>query len=186
MYLLLLGVAVLILVSLFLAGLYVALFFLGAATIVMPRKQRDLRESAAWVSDFTFEPRLDKPGWVIIDHHPTEAPPKQARLIHDLTKSAGQLCYDLCREQGLDSPELDRLVRLNNVADLFLENDPDFAIAGDYASLVKSYQFWNLHAVVDGELEKLLDHPLLEVMAVKRRVEDPIGLEWSRRRLVEL
>jgi hypothetical protein len=69
---------------------------------------------------------------------------------------------------------------------LFLENDPDFVLSGDYASLVKCYQFWNLHAVVGGELEKLLDHPLLEVMATKRRVEDPIGVAWSRQHIVEL
>ena len=39
-------------------------------------KQRELREKSAWVTDFTFEPRLDKPDWVIIDHHVTEAAPK--------------------------------------------------------------------------------------------------------------
>jgi hypothetical protein len=77
-------------------------------------------------------------------------------------------------------------VHFNDVADLFLENDPDFAVAGDYASLVKNYQFWNLHTVLGGDIEKLLDHPLLEVMAVKRRVEDPIGLEWSRRHIAEI
>jgi hypothetical protein len=149
-------------------------------------KQRDLREKTAWVADFTFEYRMDKPDWVVIDHHVTDAVPKNARLIHDVTKSAGTLCYELCQAQGLGSPVLDRLVHLNNVADLFLEHDPDFAVAGDYASLVKTYQFWNLHTVLAGEIEKLLDHPLLEVMAVKRRVEDPIGLEWSRRHIVEL
>jgi len=31
-----------------------------------------------------------------------------------------------------------------------------------------------------------LDHPLLEVMAVKRRVEDPLGFEWSRNNVVAL
>ena len=46
----------------------------------------------------------------------------------------------------MKSPELDRLVHYNNVADLFLEDDPQFAVAGDYASLVKIYGFWNLHA----------------------------------------
>ncbi len=149
-------------------------------------KQRDLREKSAWVTDFTFEPRMDKPDWVVIDHHVTDAKPKSALLIHDVTKSAGVLCYELCQQHGLGTPTLDRLVHLNDVADLFLENDPDFAVAGDYASLVKNYQFWNLHTVLGGDLEKLLDHPLLEVMAVKRRVEDPIGLEWSRRHIVEI
>jgi hypothetical protein len=149
-------------------------------------KQRDLRERAAWVADFTFESRLDKPDWLIVDHHVTEAAAKNARLCHDVNKSAGLLCYELCRRHGLGSPALDRLVHLNNVADLFLENDPDFAVAGDYAGLVKIYSFWNLHTLIGGELEKLIDHPLLEVMAVKRRVEDPIGYEWSRKNVVEI
>jgi hypothetical protein len=149
-------------------------------------KQRDLREKSAWVTDFTFEARMDKPDWVVIDHHVTDAKPKIALLIHDVTKSAGLLCYELCQQHGLGMPTLDRLVHLNDVADLFLENDPDFAVAGDYASLVKNYQFWNLHTVLGGDLEKLLEHPLLEVMAVKRRVEDPIGLEWSQRHILEI
>ncbi|MGH7975695.1 MAG: DHH family phosphoesterase, partial [Limisphaerales bacterium] len=106
-------------------------------------KQRELRERAAWVADFTFEPRMDKEDWVVIDHHVTDVAPKNARLIHDVNKSAGLLCYELCKQNGIESPALDRLVHLNNVADLFLEDDPDFALAGDYANLVKIYQFWN-------------------------------------------
>jgi oligoribonuclease NrnB/cAMP/cGMP phosphodiesterase (DHH superfamily) len=149
-------------------------------------KQRELREKSAWVTDFTFEPRLDKPDWVVIDHHVTEVVPKNARLIRDVNKSAGLLCYELCKENGLGSPELDRLVHLNNVADLFLEEDPDFALACDYANLVKVYQFWNLHALIGGEIEKLIDHPLLEVMATKRRIEDPLGFEWSKGNITEL
>ena len=143
-------------------------------------KSRDLHENSAWVADFAFESRMDKGNWLVLDHHTTEAVPKQATLIHSPVKSAGLLCYELCREHGLASPELDRLVHLNNVADIFVEDDPDFVLANDYANMVKTYQFWNLHAVLRGRLESLLDHPLLEVMAVKRRVEDPIGLEWSR------
>lgn len=149
-------------------------------------KQRELREKSGWVTDFTFEPRLDKPNWVIVDHHTTESAPKTALLIHDLNKSAGLLCYELCKQQGLDSPALDRLVHLNNVADLFLEDDPDFGLANDYASLVKIYGFWNLHSLLHGEIEKLLNHPLLEVMEVKRRVEDPLGLEWSKANVTEV
>ena len=149
-------------------------------------RQRDLREKSAWVTDLTFEARMDKPNWAVIDHHTLEASPKQAVLIHDLTKSAGLLCYELCRQHDLGSPALDRLVHLNNVADLFLEDDPEFILASDYASLVKIYGFWNLHALVRGEIEKLLDHPLLEVMAVKRRIEDPIGLAWSRQNVIEI
>jgi oligoribonuclease NrnB/cAMP/cGMP phosphodiesterase (DHH superfamily) len=149
-------------------------------------KQRELREKAAWVADFTFEPRLDKSEWMLVDHHVTESAPKYARLVHDVNKSAALLCYELCKERGLGSPALDRLVHLNNVADLFLEDDPDFVIAGDYASLVKTYQFWNLHALIGGEIEKLVDHPLLEVMATKRRIEDPLGFEWSKGNITEL
>ena len=103
-----------------------------------------------------------------------------------MTKSAGLLCYELCRERELGSPALDRLVHLNNVSDLFLEDDPDFVLAGDYANLVKHYGFWNLHALIDGEIEKLLDHQLLEVMAAKRRIENPLGFEWSRANVLQL
>ncbi len=142
-------------------------------------KQRPMNERRAWVTDLTFEPRLDRAGWVIVDHHSTATQPQQATLIHDVNKSAALLCYELCQQAGLGSPELDRLVRLNNVADLFLDQDPDFVLASDYANLVKTYQFWNLHDLLEGRIERLLEHPLLEVMAVKRRVEDPIGLEWS-------
>jgi len=149
-------------------------------------KQRELRERAAWVTDFTFETRMDKPDWVVIDHHVTEVVPKNARLIHDVNKSAGLLCHELCKEHGIHSPALDRLAHLNNVADLFLEDDPDFVVASDYANLVKIYQFWNLHTLIGGEIEKLLDHPLLEVMAVKRRIENPIGFEWSKSNITEI
>ena len=149
-------------------------------------KQRDLREKAAWATDFTFETRMDRPDWLVIDHHPTEAPAKNAHLIHDITKSASLLCYDLCKEHGLGTPELDRVVHLSNIADLFLEDDPDFALACDYANLVKHYQFWNLHALIGDDLERLIDHPLLEVMATKRRVEDPLGFAWSKKHVTEL
>jgi len=149
-------------------------------------KQRELRERAAWVADFTFEARMDREDWVVIDHHVTEVAPKKARLIHDVNKSAGLLCYELCREHGIRSPALDRLVHLNNVADLFLEDDPDFVLACDYANLVKNYQFWNLHTLIGTQIEKLLNHPLLEVMAVKRRIENPIGFEWSRSNITEI
>ena len=124
--------------------------------------------------------------WLIIDHHATEVTPKKAQLIHNLEKSAGLLCYELCRDHEMASPELDRLIHLNNVADLFLEDDPEFVLANDYANLVKVYGFWNLHALVNGQIEHLLNHPLLEVMAVKRRVEDPLGLEWSKNNVIAL
>lgn len=149
-------------------------------------RQRPMLEPAAWVCDLAFESRLDRPNWLVVDHHATEVVPRQARLIHDVNKSAGGLCYELCRAQGLGTPALDRLVHWNEIADLFLVDDPEFALASDYANLVKSYGFWSLHAVVEGELERLVDHPLLEVMAVKRRVEDPLGAAWSRANVVPL
>lgn len=149
-------------------------------------KQRELREKAAWVADFSFEARLDKPNWLVVDHHVTDVKPQHAQLIHDLTKSAGQLCYELACEHGLGSPALERLVHLNTVSDLFLDDSPDFVLAGDYANLVKVYGFWNLHTLLKGQIEKLLDHPLLEVMAAKRRVEDPLGLEWSKHNIAEI
>jgi len=149
-------------------------------------RQRELRERTAWVTDLNFEPRLDKPNWLIIDHHVTDTAPKQATLVHDVNKSAGLLCYELYQQHQPGSEELDRLVHLNNVSDLFLEDDPDFVLASDYANLVKIYQFWNLHALIEGEIERLLDHPLLEVMAVKRRIEDPLGLAWSKGNITEL
>jgi hypothetical protein len=138
------------------------------------------------VTDFAFEPRLDRQNWAVIDHHTTETLPKVATLIHHLEKSAGLLCYELCQHHGLGSPALDRLVHFNNISDIFLENDPDFVIGGDYANLVKVYGFWNLHSLMEGQLERLLDHPLLEVMAVKRRIEDPLGLAWSRKNVSEI
>ena len=149
-------------------------------------KVRELREKAAWVCDFNFEPRMDRPNWLIIDHHATDCQATKADLIHDQTKSAGLLCYELCRKHDLTTPELDRLVHLNNVADLFLEDDPDFVVANDYANLVKTYGFWSLHALIKGQIESLIDHALLEVMAVKRRIEDPLGLAWSKGNVREI
>ena len=149
-------------------------------------RQRELREASGWICDLSFEPRLDKPNYLIIDHHATDVMPKQADMIHDLNKSAGLLCYELCQQHGLGSPALDRLVHLNNVADLFLEDEPDFVLANDYANLVKVYSFWNLHTLVQGEIEQLLDHPLLEVMAVKRRIEDPLGFAWSKQNVGQI
>ena len=149
-------------------------------------RQRNLREKSAWVCDMTFEERLDRPEWVVVDHHATETPAKKAILIHDVKKSASLLCYELCQQHELTSSQLDRLVHLSNVADLFLEDDPDFAIANDYANLVKTYQFWSLFELIEGEIERLLDHPLLEVMEVKRRVEDPLGYAWSKVNIIEV
>jgi len=149
-------------------------------------KQRELRERSGWITDLTFESRLDRPNWVIIDHHVSDGSAKNALWIHDVNKSAGRLCYELCCQEGLGSPQLDRLVHLDDVSDLFLEDDADFVLASDYANLVKIYQFWNLHALMGGEIEKLLDHPLLAVMEVKRRIENPLGLAWSKENITEI
>ena len=146
-------------------------------------RQRAPKEKSAWVTDFSFEARLDRPDWVVLDHHPTQAVPTAARLIHDPARSAARICYGLCQENGLASAALDRLVTLTDVGDLFLEAHPDFALSQDYAALAKTYAFWNLSRLVGGEIERLLEHPLLEVIRVKRQVEDPMGLAWSRGRI---
>lgn len=149
-------------------------------------RNRQMTEPVAWVADFSFESRLDRPDWLVVDHHTTTSRPTQARLIHDPEKSAASLAYALCREAGLGTPVLDRLVHLNNIADLWLDADPEFDLANDYAGLVKEYGFWNLHRLVEGDPERLLNHPLLEVMTVKRRVENPIGYAWSASHVEEV
>src|SRR5258708_12017381 len=59
-------------------------------------KQGELREKSAWVTDFRFEARMDKPDWVVIDHHVTDVAPKNARRTADVYKSAPLLCDDFC------------------------------------------------------------------------------------------
>ena len=149
-------------------------------------RQRPLREQNAWVCDFSFDERSDKAGWVVIDHHPFSCAPKNATLIHDLTKSTSLIVYEMCCEHNLGSPTLDKLVHLSNIADIFIEKDPDFVLASDYANLVKCYQFWNLYSLIEGQIERLLNHPLLEVMSVKRKVEDPLGYDWSKARVEKI
>lgn len=148
--------------------------------------QYPLRERSGWTCDLNFEARMDLNNWLVVDHHDTACVPKLARLIHDPHKSASLLCYELCGEHGIRSDKLDRLVHLSNVADLFLDENPDFDAAMDYASLLKNYSFWKMHALVDGDLEKLVDHPLLEVMQVRHRVEDPIGYERGKNSILEI
>ena len=149
-------------------------------------RQRPLQEKSAWVCDLTFEPRLDRQNWLVIDHHVTETVAKRAQLIHDPTKSASLLVYELCQKHGIQSSALDRVVHLSNLADLYRDDHPDFPTALDYGSLVKIYGFWNLIELVEGKLENLLNHPLLEVMAVKTRVENPLGLEWSKNHITRI
>ncbi|MCX8107764.1 MAG: DHH family phosphoesterase, partial [Verrucomicrobiae bacterium] len=149
-------------------------------------RRRQLPEGPAWIADLGFDPRMDQPNWLIIDHHVNKARPVVATLIHDHAKSAARLCYELCSKIGLASPALDRLIHLNDVSDLFLVDDPEFELACDYANLVKTYQFWTLLDLISGNPEQLLDHPLLEVMAAKRKVEDPIGLAWSKNHIVKI
>ena len=149
-------------------------------------KLRSMSERVAWVSDFAFETRFDRSNWLVLDHHNGDFRPKQAHLIHDLTKSAALLAYELCKQHGLGNPQLDRLVHLTHLGDLFLEHDADFTLACDYGSLVKNYGFWNLHNVIGGQLEALIDHPLLEVMRVRREIEDPIGFRLALNEVTEL
>ncbi len=149
-------------------------------------EQRNLRERTAWVTDLSFTPRLDKAGWVIVDHHHTDTAPQHAQLIHDATKSATLLCYELCAQHGLGSEKLARLAHLTNVGDLYLTADPDFVTAVDYGALIKQYLFWNIHDLIGDDLEALVDHPLLEVVATRRRVENPLGYAYSLKNLTPL
>ena len=149
-------------------------------------QNRQMTERSAWVCDLSMDGRVDREDWVVVDHHPSPHLPKRARYVFSTEKSAAKLCYDLLEEEGIGNPELERLVHLTNVADLFRESDPDFAMACDYAELVKAYHFHPLMKLLEGRLESILDHPLLEVMKVKRSVEDPIGLDWAKRHLETL
>src|SRR5260370_41206781 len=37
-----------------------------------------------------------------------------------------------------------------------------------------------------GQIGEVLDHPLLQVMEVKRRIENPLGLGWSKENVTEI
>ena len=143
-------------------------------------ERRPLRENCAWVCDLNFSKRMDRDNWLIVDHHQTDVDPQRARLILDHSKSASLLCYELCKEHGLGNEKLDRLVHFTNVGDLYLTDDPHFTEAIDYGSLIKQYMFWNIAKLIEGDLESLIDHPLIEVIATRRRIENPIGYEYAK------
>jgi len=149
-------------------------------------ERRPLRESCAWVCDLNFSKRMDRDNWLIVDHHQTDVDPQRARLILDHSKSASLLCYELCKEHGLGNEKLDRLVHFTNVGDLFLTDDPHFTEAIDYGSLIKQYMFWNIAKLIEGDLESLIDHPLIEVIATRRRIENPIGYEYAKAHITPL
>lgn len=149
-------------------------------------ENHQIRQNRVWISDLTFEDRLDHPQWVVFDHHHTRATPKKAQLVHNTELSAGSIVYQLLREAGGGSDALDRLVHLNNVADLFLREDPDFGDAIDLASMIKVYGFWSIHGLTNGDPERILDLPLRQVIRLKREVENPLGFEWSKGRVTEI
>lgn len=149
-------------------------------------ERRPLRENCAWVCDLNFSKRMDRDNWLIVDHHQTDVDPQRARLILDHSKSASLLCYELCKEHGLGNEKLDRLVHFTNVGDLFLTEDPHFTEAIDYGSLIKQYMFWNIAKLIEGDLESLIDHPLIEVIATRRRIENPIGYEYAKAHITPL
>ncbi len=140
----------------------------------------------AWVSDLSFDPKIDRSGWMIVDHHTTESTPRSANLIHNVSHSASKLCYQLLLKEGGGNDRLNRLVELTDIADLYLSDHPEFDVASDYARLVKTYHFRSLYRLIGSDLERLVDHPLLALMKQKRLVEDPIGLEWSRQNIHEV
>lgn len=147
-------------------------------------RTRKNSERVAWASDLTPNMKNDIEGWVIIDHHPIRYQPERALLIHDINRCSSAIVYEICKQHGIYSEAYERLVHLSNVADLFLVDDPSFHEALDYSALVKTYQFRNLYRLTDGRLERILGHPFVKVMATKRVVEDPIGLEWSRNHII--
>lgn len=146
----------------------------------------EIRHKQAWISDLSFEKRFDRAGWMVVDHHTFTHQAENVMLVHDNAKSAGLLAYELCKEHGIQNEALDKLVHYNNVADLFLKDDPEFALATDYASIIKVYGFWSIFSILDGKLENLLDHPLLRIVAMKREIENPIGFDWSTRNIIEI
>ncbi len=137
----------------------------------------------AWVCDLSAEPQVDRPGWVIMDHHVTEHELENATLIHDSSICAAKICYNLLEEAGGGNPTLARLADLTNVTDLYQSDHADFDRACDYARLVKTYHFRPLARLIGTDLESLLDHPLIEIMQLRRKVEDPIGLAWSQKHI---
>ena len=149
-------------------------------------ERRPLRENCAWVCDLNFSKRMDRDNWLIVDHHQTDVAPQRARLILDHSKSASLLCYELCKEHGLGNEKLDRLVHFTNVGDLYLTDDPHFTEAIDYGSLIKQYMFWNIAKLIEGDLESLVEHPLIEVIATRRRIENPIGYEYAKAHITPL
>jgi len=149
-------------------------------------EKRPLREDCAWVCDLNFSKRMDRENWLVVDHHQTDHEPQNARLILDHSKSASLLCYELCKEHGLGNEKLDQLVHFTNVGDLYLTDDPQFTEAIDYGSLIKQYLFWNIAKLIDGDLESLVDHPLLQVIRTRREVENPLGYEFAKAHLTPL
>ena len=148
--------------------------------------RRPLRENCAWVCDLNFSKRMNRDNWLIVHHHQKDVEPQRARLILDHSKSASLLCYELCKEHGLGNEKLDRLVHFTNVGDLFLTDDPHFTESIDYGSLIKQYMFWNIAKLIEGDLESLVDHPLIEVIATRRRIENPIGYEYAKAHITPL
>lgn len=140
----------------------------------------------AWVSDLVFERKMDRKNWVIVDHHVTEHRPEFATLIHDTSSSAAQLCYELLAKHHGGNETLKRLAELTNVADLYLSDHAEFGLASEYARIVKTYHFRPLYRLFGDRLESLLDHPLLEIMSLKRKIEDPIGFNWSKDRVMTI
>ena len=67
---------------------------------------REPREKSGWICDLTSRRAwTNRTGWSLIIM-PRNSKPVTPCFIHDVAKSAGLLCYQLCQERGLGSPEL--------------------------------------------------------------------------------
>ncbi|MEO0278821.1 MAG: DHH family phosphoesterase [candidate division WOR-3 bacterium] len=143
-------------------------------------RQYKPNEKIAWVSDLSPHQKNDILGWIFIDHHPIKYQPKNAILLQNSECCSAAIIYEICNRYGIKSAVYDKLVRLSNIVDLFLSEEPEFEEALDYSLLIKTYHFKNIYRLIDGRLEALIDHPLLTVMQQRRLIEDPIGLNWSK------
>ncbi|MEK9862550.1 MAG: DHH family phosphoesterase, partial [Verrucomicrobiota bacterium] len=64
-----------------------------AAYHLAPWQSRQMLEHVAWVSDLSMEARLDREGWLVVDHHPAKHQPTKARYHFDSQQCAASLAY---------------------------------------------------------------------------------------------
>ena len=144
----------------------------------------------AWVCDLSFEPRLDTrragSSWTTMPPSSrAERPP--VSCCTTLRRSGRVESAMICAaSKRTDRPSLTGWSTSTTSPICTSTQTTNFRWPWITPNLVKTYHFWYLLALVEGKFEALFDHPLLEVMAVKRRVEDPLGYEWCAKNVVRL